>query len=262
LIAIIPYKAGTVSLRLPPIAWDTEQLKDFDESLHPREPAGSAEGGEFTSGDGSGSESSTDHSASEPKTTYEALYDYQNFAHSKINQDLRDGKTSAEHEQYVAALDKAFAEQPARNTTVWRGDGAGLSVALTEAKPLPSNFKLNIGSIHSLSQAHEVNAQLTEHFKGMVIEDKAYLSTSKSEKIAMDKFVPGNYDMSRFGASGLVEISGKMKALDIDAITKMGAKEKERLLPRGQRLRVEGVSLQPHPDGQRVYLHWKMSVVS
>ena len=216
-------------------------------------PAGSPEGGEFTSGEGGGGE---------PMSSYSALYDYQNYAHGKINRDLREGHTSADHDAYVAAIDAAFSEAPARSATVWRGDGSGLSVVLFEAKPLPGDFKVNLGGIHSLEQAHAVNEQLTAHFRGMVVEDKAYLSTSSSQKIAMDKFVPGNYDISRFGGSGLVEISGKMKSLDIEKITKMGSKEKERLLPRGTKMRIDSVSVQPHPDGERVYLHWKASVVT
>jgi hypothetical protein len=230
-----------------------ERLKSND--CH--NPAGSPEGGQFCGGEGGGGDTGT-----EAMSSYSALYDYQNYAHGKINQDLREGKSSAAHDAYVAAIDKAFSDLPARNATVWRGDGAGLSVALFEAKPLPADFKINLAKIQFPEQARAVNDQLTAQFNGMIVEDKAYLSTSSSQKIAVDKFVPGAYDISRFGGSGLVEISGKMKALDIEKITKMGSKEKERLLPRGAKLQVESVSIQPHPDGQRVYLHWKVSVVT
>jgi hypothetical protein len=210
--------------------------------------------GEFCSG-GGGEQSAA-------KTGYEALYDHQNHAHGKINEDLRAGKTSPEHEAYVAAIDQAIADVPARAATVFRGDGAGFGVALAEANPLPDNFKVNLEQLTFPSQARTINEQLTAHFRGMVVEDKAYLSTSTSQAIALDKFVPGNYDITKWTGSGLVEISGKLQALDIDKVTKMGAKEKERLLPRGLKLRVDSVSVAPHPDGHRVYLHWKVSVVA
>ena len=240
---------------------NARKAKDFDEAEHPRVPAGSQNGGEFTSGDG-GSESSSSAQSPEPMATYSALRDYQNYAHNKINKDLREGKTSPEHEAYVAALDRAFDDVKAAKTTVYRGDGAGLGVALAEAKPLPKGFKVSLQNIAFPSEAAKVNAELTAHFGGMVVEDKAYLSTSKSQDIAMDKFVPGSHDITEWTGSGLVEVSGRMKALDIDKITKMDAKEKERLLPRGAKLRVDSVSVQPHPDGKRVYLHWKVSVAS
>ncbi len=218
-------------------------------------PPGSPEGGEFCSGSGGASASDTG------MTQYSALYDYQNYAHAKINDDLRSGATSPAHEAYVAALDQSFEAVPERQHVLWRGDGAGLSVAMTDKNPLPADFKINASSLTFPSQRAAINAQLSAHFNGMIFEDKAYLSTSASQAIAMEKFVSVTYDISRYGGSGLVEISGRMRALDIDKITKMGAKEKERLLPRGLKLRVNGVSAQLHPDGKRVYLHWKVSVV-
>jgi len=77
LITLIPYKIGTINLRLLPIKWDTGQPKSLGSSLllkalrarelwpayvarlkysedQPREPAGSPEGGQFTSGDSGG----------------------------------------------------------------------------------------------------------------------------------------------------------------------------------------------------------------
>ena len=55
---------------------DLERLKSND--CH--NPAGSSDGGQFCGGEGGGGE---------PMSSHSALYDYQNYAHGKINRDLR-----------------------------------------------------------------------------------------------------------------------------------------------------------------------------
>jgi hypothetical protein len=192
----------------------------------------------------------------EPRT---ALAEYQNYAFKRVNDELRSGTVSPETQARVQAIDKLIDEQKARNVDLVRGDGAGLSSVLFEKAGI-RNLSLTRDNFMTPESQARIEA-LNNKLVGMEFTDKAFVSTSASEKIALDKFVPGSSEIKEYGGSGLVHISGRVKALDVDKHTGMGAKEQERLLPRNTRLRVEGVDIQAHPDGQRIYLEWDVRVV-
>lgn len=220
------------------------------------------EDGRWTDGGG-------ESSAAEPPTvahsmsSYEALYDYQNYAYGRINSQLREGKGLDEKgQQYVAAIDKAFDDTPTSAGKVFRGDGAGLSATLFEAYPLPNDFQINVRDFEPFNRralAEKVKL-LNDTYAGKEFLDKAYVSTSTSRTLVMDKFVDGSLDIKKYGGVGLVEISGKVKKIDMDAATARKTTEKERLLPRDTAFTIESVDVLRHPDGKRVYLHWKVKV--
>jgi hypothetical protein len=225
----------------------------------PRDPAGSPTGGQWTDGEGNSGSSEGDNTSNE-MSVFEALYDYQNYAYGKINASLREGKELDEKgKQYVRALDKAFEQTPITGIRVWRGDGAGISATLFEHDPLPQNFNVDLYNLNT-SKGQEAVQLLNEKYVGKVFSDKAYVSTATSQRVVLDKFVFGSLNVSRFGAVGLIEITGKSKAIDMDKMTGRTTKEKERLLPRTTSFNIERVDIKPHPDGERVYLHWKVKI--
>ena len=253
-------------------------MSGFNESAHPRHPAGSSKGGEFA---GKGTANPA-----------ESLFQYQGYGYGPINDMLRsEGASTAravqgviendgthadpnaekeaaeiletfrrkELEDAVVDIDGLIEAQPSQQVHVFRGDGGGVSVALFESR-LNEMEGFNF-SIEDMMDSMAVSKKLTERFKGDVFQDKAFLSTSTDKDMALEHFVPGAYDVTQYGGSGLVEIYGATKSLNVDEITHVGAKEGERLLPRGTKLEVERVDLRPHPDGKRVYLHWVVKIV-
>ena len=168
----------------------------------------------------------------------------------------------AEAQRRTDAIDRLIDAQPLKSFGGFRGDGAALSATLFEKAGIPNDLKFTSQDFFSPGPyGADINKTLTDELKGAEFVDGAFVSTSKSQAIALDKFVPGSSTMSRYGASGLVEITGKTKALDVDAVTGMRASEQERLLPRGTKFRVKDVQVKAHPDGKRIYLHWRVEIV-
>jgi len=233
---------------------------DWDEEDHPRD-----DDGKFASGGGGGDDdedNDEDEYTSQPVggESASALYEYQNYAHGKINKTLRSGESlDAKGAGYVAAIDEAFEAQKEESVYLFRGDGAGLSVAMFDSDPLPADFKVTLEDYGS-PKWREAETMLNQRYAGKTFRDQAYVSTSRSEKLAMDKFVGGSYEVNRFGATGLVRISGKSKVLHVDSLTGMKAGEQEALLPRGTTFKVNMVKIDLHPDGKRVFLDWRVSV--
>lgn len=220
----------------------------------PRVPAGSPDGGQWTDG------GSTDGPVPGGMSSADALTDYQNYAYARINETLRLGNDLDEKgKQYVAMIDKALEEQPVQSVNVWRGDGGGISVTLFEHEPLPNDFLVRRQDLHTPTGREAVRL-LNDKYVGKVFRDNAYVSTSSSEHVTLDKFVSGSLEVTRFGAVGLVEIVGKSKAIDMDKMTGLVTEEQEQLLPRTTAFKIERVDIKPHPDGERLYLHWKVRV--
>lgn len=191
----------------------------------------------------------------------DSLTTYQNYGYNKVNESLRSGiELDAKGKQIVKDIDKIIEEQKPKDLFVFRGDGSVLSSELFS--PAGIDLDENIESLYKRVEGGKglridsVNAMLNKRLKGAVVEDKAFLSTSTSQEMVMEKFVPGSYKITRHGASGLVRISGKAKSVDVDSITGMGSGENERLLGRSTRLKIDNVQVLPHPDGKRLYLLW------
>ena len=192
------------------------------------------------------------------RTTAETFY--QDNGYIPINEQLRREAVTPYVQRYVDTFDAAIEAQKAKDVYVFRGDGAGVSSTLfEEAKAfLPKNFNVSYNDLFNKEKIDGINTLLQNTFKGTTFRDDGFLSTSKSQQLVKDKFLNGSHNITKFGGDGLMHIVGQTKFIDIDAITDI---ESERLLPRGTTMRVDNVSVKPHPDGERVYLDWRVSIV-
>jgi len=201
----------------------------------------------------------------------ETILKYQNGAYQSINGSLRGETIKDEIKPIIDAHIKSLDEAMAPSTSdkyLFRGDGAGISAILFDSiSNLPNSASVDdvfFGKIEGKSY----NEFFTEKLKGMEFTDKAFLSASTSQRVALDKFVPGTSSFSKFGASGLVEIKVPKgtKMLDVEKVSTMGAEEKEIILARGSRLRIDKVSFEPLQERDsstsRFYIRWQTTLVT
>ncbi len=200
----------------------------------------------------------------------EVILKYQNGAYQSINGYLR-GEDIKEDvvdkvKQDIEILDKNMSLST-NDKYLFRGDGAGISSTLFDMIPnLPHDASLDDVLFGGKIEGKSYNDFFTEKLKGVEFTDKAFLSSSSSQSVAMDKFVYGATSFSKFGASGLVQIFApkNTKMLDVEKVSMMGAKEREFILARGTKLRVDKVSFEPlqHEGTEtRFYIKWQVTVV-
>jgi len=183
----------------------------------------------------------------------------------KMNEALRKGKALTDQQKSIAkVLDEAIAAAPESNKTLWRGDQGGFTSALFRAKPLPGGFNFSpiFASRASLRAWEE---KLNEHFAGVVVKDKGFVSTSAARGLVLDEFLyPTIGVMSAKNSAALIEIRGRSRSLDIGKLSTPSARndfdEMEHLLARGSKFKVESVKLVNQWSGG-AYLHWKVSPV-
>src|SRR5262249_47899691 len=134
-----------------------------------------------------------------------ALNWYQNAGYQNLNENLREGKPLSERQaESVRAIDHQFSREPRRaGLTLYRG--AGVSATLFEGR-MPNGFNVNRANVDDPAVATQLRTLI-----GLEFQDLGYLSTSRSQKIALEKFVPGSYDITQYGGTGLVEIRGTAK---------------------------------------------------
>jgi hypothetical protein len=211
-------------------------------------PAGST-GGQFCPSSGSGG-AGVGSTVGGNISGEQALSEYQDQGYSTINSNLRSGKKDAVIDQKVEAIDSLFSKENVRDVYLIRGDGAGMSTQLfahTGITKEMQDAKLSLDNHDSFFDKKPPSGTswdnyLTSKLSGQVFEDKAFISTSKSESVVNKKFVDWG-GISPHGGQGIVHISGKSKSLDVDSITGVKAGESEHLLPRGTKFKVNRVSV-------------------
>jgi ribosomal protein S18 acetylase RimI-like enzyme len=113
-----------------------ERLKAWDESQHPREPAGSSAGGQFAGGDGGGESSATD---SKPKKKVEAG----DFTKDEV---FLDTYTHNKPEKFLATWEQYVGEPPAAFKKEFLGGMPG---------SMSIRFHENLGAITVMGQLHD-----------------------------------------------------------------------------------------------------------
>ena len=202
------------------VAWKVIRKYDPDQ---PRDEAGRfGEGGGGSGSDGDGSGDSDDNeetSSTLSEKEQEAVSKYSFEGYTKINAYLREDG-DPEEKGVIRRLDSAIDKQKEADYDVYRGSTTRFVERVCEKNGL---------SIEDLKK--DPNA-----LSGTVIEDKGFLSTSKSDKIA------GTFS-SEEGA--VLHITARnAKALDVDRVTNETSNdtEKEVIFPRNTKITIDSVT--------------------
>jgi hypothetical protein len=237
-------------------------------------PAGPG-GGQFC-GTGSGG------TGLENRLESDSLLNYQDNGYSSINAYLRNDpyekkiidkiKANPDHEAQVnhdiKNIDALFSKVKEKEINVYRADGAALGAHLFKSTGVESEMgQIRLGKAEHLYEHMAPNGQsgprgwesyFNGKLSGQTFRDKAYVSTSTSQKLVADKFLNPR-EISPFGVQGLVSITGKTKSLDVDKLTGMKSGEKERLLPRNTIFRINRIELKTADRG--FYFQYHVEVV-
>lgn len=196
---------------------------------------------------------------------------YQDGAFQSINGYLRGEKISAGLTNRVQLdiinLDAAMSASK-EMSYLYRGDGAAISSNLFEKIPgiFPTKISAEqalFGRIEGKTYAQYLNSKL----KGKIFKDLAFTSTSLDSKLVMDNFVNGSTELTKYGATGVVEIIAPKgtSMLDVEKFSLMGAGEREVLLPRGTAFRIDMVDIRPYQSATstavRFYIRYVVSVI-
>lgn len=251
--ALQPYST-TTTVQTPRTMSAEEFEKTLSSMMTPEEYAAKLEGPQTMTPDFyPGEEISRREAISE-------LYDYRNFGYKSLNEGLRTGAPTEEVLARARKVDSLFRGIEPKTMTLYRGDGGGISADLFEKIPLPDDF-VPIRS-YSLTEPGKWGADagktLTDLYKGAEFTDEAFLSASSSRASALKGFVQdGSAEVSKYGGQGLAIIKGKVTSIDMNAtLGKMEfgpgkMDEKEHLLPRRSKFRVERVEVVQNSVGSR-----------
>ena len=200
----------------------------------------------------------------------ESLEGYQDGGFQKINGHLRGEEINLKFIDRTKTDIKNLDLLMKKSTSdhyLYRGDGAGISSNLFEKIPgMPTTRikaeKVLFERIEGKTYGQFLNSKL----KGTIFKDNAFISTSRNSKLAMENFVGGSTELTKYGAQGFVEIIAPKgtKLLDVERVSLMGAKESEMILARGTKFKIEMVDIKPYPsEGREVrfYVRYVLSVV-
>jgi hypothetical protein len=199
----------------------------------------------------------------------ESLEGYQDGGFQKINGHLRgeeiNPKFISRAKADIRNLDLLM-KKSTEDHYLFRGDGAGISADLFEKIPnLPHNIpaeEVLFGRIQGKTYTQFLNDRL----KGITFTDKAFVSTSRNSRLAMENFVGGSTSFSKYGCQGYAEIMVKRgtKLIDVEKVSLMGAGESEMMLTRGLKYKIENVIIEPYQhEGleSRFYIKYLLSIV-
>jgi len=206
----------------------------------------------------------------------EAVEFYQNNGYELINNYYRgQGKLSSENKgkakKYGDKMDSIIAEQSEQSYYAFRGDGAALSSVLFEKTGISKEMKEPLSNhddfFNKKPPSQDTwNNYFNNKLKGQVFEDKGFVSTSSSQKIAKERFVTGG-DISKYGCSGLIKIQGKGKFIDAGKYSTINA-EKELILPRNTKFKISSVRAVPFSRegysgtrGESFYLEYEVGTL-
>lgn len=229
---------------------------DFDESKHPRVPAGSPGGGEFGPGEG-GNVAELMNASKIPRMTPKerkvlGFYGHSGWEH--INRSLRDTRVQGDPNYYP--MQKSIKEAVATMDSVFDKYGVPLPKSLILYRGVVAGSRLlNKG----LTDPYvvESNQALVERFKGKTLSDRGYQSTSLTREAATN-FI-GLYTTPGGVAQVIlhIEVPPGTKVIPMsDWGFSKRKSELEILLPRNGELKVGKVSLNKNNNLIDIWARW------